>query len=169
VALDADHEAVDPGADGNYWKAFVAKLELDPSPMLPPKPVFLHSYADAGFQYVNSVVTTPEGDAVFGGLVRPTDGSTGVDYGDGQKIPPAAKDGIGNHNEDGFIAKYCKSGGLRWVKQLSTSASESVRGVAADGAGNTFATGAFSGTYDFGGPKQYSPAGWDPFALRVGP
>jgi hypothetical protein len=169
VTFDPLPLQTDPLADPDYWKGFVAKLELDPVETLPAKPVFLQSFADKGWQFVNSVATTTAGDAVFGGILFGVDGSTGVDFGDGVKAPPPGKADDDSYHEDGFIAKYCKSGGLRWSRRLSTTAVEEVHGVTVDTAGNTFATGKFGAKYSFGGGQSYTPAGEDVFTLKIGP
>lgn len=161
--------AIDPKLDMSDRKGFVAKLQLDPLPDLPPTPVVLHAFDDAGRIDVRSAAITPDGDAVFGGALYPADGSLGVDFGDGQKTPPAPKNANGDHDWDAFLVKYCKDGSLRWSRRYQTSAGEIIESVGVDGQGHTYATGQFSGPYDFEGPLQQTPLGWDAFVLRVGP
>jgi hypothetical protein len=160
---------VDPKLDMNDRKGYVAKLQLDPLPDLPPTPVILHAFNDAGRIDVRSVAITPDGDAVFGGALYPQDGSLGIDFGDGQRVAPAPKNAGGDHDWDAFLVKYCKDGSLRWSRRYQTPAGEIIESVGVDGLGHTYATGQFSGPYDFEGPLQQTPLGWDAFVLRVGP
>ncbi len=169
INLGAALSEVDPLLDMNDRKGYVAKLALDAAPNLPPKPVLLHAFNDVGRIDVRSAAITPDGDAVFGGTLLPHDGALGIDFGDGQKTPPAPKNAAGDHDWDAFLVKYCKDGDVRWSRRYQTSAGEIIESVGVDGAGHTYATGEFSGVYDFEGPIQLTPLGWDAFVLRVGP
>jgi hypothetical protein len=51
---------------------------------------------------------------------------------------------------DIFVAKYNGSGDLLWVKQAGGVSLNSGRGIAVDGAGNSYVTGVFQGTGPFG-------------------
>jgi len=170
ITLDPLPIQADPLADGSFYsKGFVAKLELSGDPAVPAKPVFLQALWDKGWQEVKSVAVSSDGDAVLGGVLYAFEGSTGVDFGDGAKIPPSGPDAGNNYHEDGFVVKYCKDGGLRWAKRFGTSAIETVFGVTTDNQGNTFATGSFDGKYDFDGSQSYTPFSEDVFTLRLGP
>lgn len=169
VLFDPLPSQQDPLHDENNPKAFLVKLEHSSDPLTPPAPVLLRMLTDAGSQQILSMATNSYGDVVIGGVLHDAGGSEGVDFGDGHRDPPPGVDDQGNFSDDGFVAKYCKNGGLRWARRLSTTSLEVVRAVAADGEGNTFATGTFGGKYDFGGAQALSPAGLDVFTLAIGP
>jgi hypothetical protein len=57
-------------------------------------------------------------------------------------------------NGQGYLAKYGPNGAFDWVDQFNVT---DLRGVAADGSGNAYLTGGFSGTVDFDpGPGTYN-------------
>jgi len=98
-------------------------------------------------------------------------GGTGVPAGDGIAVDGAgscyvtgtflgtATFGFGEANEtvlssngggDIFVAKYDRSGGLLWATKAGGAGLDGSRGIAVDGAGNSYATGYFSGDATFG-------------------
>jgi hypothetical protein len=169
VTLGDLPKQVDQTADNQNRKAFIAKLTVDSTkPTEPAKPVFLHALYDLADLTITSVVTTPDGDAVFGGVTQPAKGTTGIQFDDKTKLVSEINVD-GNYYPDGFVAKYCKDGSLRWARAVATPSREFVWGVAADGAGHTFAAGSFDGVYDFGCLKSIMPYGVDPFVLGIGP
>jgi len=58
---------------------------------------------------------------------------------------------VTNGNADVFLAKYDSFGTFAWSKGLGGTASDVVRGMAADGANNIVITGYFQGPVNFGG------------------
>lgn len=169
VVFDPLPAQADPLLDANNWKAFLVKLEHAADPMEPPVPVYLRTLTDAGWQQIRSIVAAPDGDVVIGGVVHDAGGAEGVDFGDGNKEPPPGADPQGNFSDDGFVARYCKNGGLRWARRLSTPYHESVLAVAAGSDGLTYANGSFGAKYDFGAGQALTPADIDVFTLAIGP
>jgi len=71
--------------------------------------------------------------------------------------------------DDVFLAKYDAGGNPLWAKSIGGSGAESGNGVAADGAGNVYITGSFSGTVDFNpgaGAVTLTSAGGDVFLAK---
>lgn len=52
-------------------------------------------------------------------------------------------------SDDAFICKYSTSGSLIWAKQIGGTGSDAASAITADGIGNVYTTGNFSGTADF--------------------
>jgi hypothetical protein len=61
---------------------------------------------------------------------------------------------------DGFVASFdAATGDLRWMHVVGASQEGVTRAIAADGDGNVYAAGDFSGTARFGGARVYDAAG----------
>jgi hypothetical protein len=58
-----------------------------------------------------------------------------------------------------FVAKLSPSGTVLWARQFGNAQETESAGIAVDGAGNVYTTGAFQGTVNFGGVSLTSPAG----------
>jgi hypothetical protein len=71
----------------------------------------------------------------------------------------------------GFITKLNSSGGLVWARALENSDSTFVYGLAADSAGNVYATGMFQGTIDLNSgaaiDARTSAGGNDIFVVKL--
>lgn len=153
-------------ASGNP-KGYVAKFTVDPTGANPPTPELFHVFNDAGRMDVRSAAIGPDGDAVFGGVLVSADGSTGIDFGDGNKTLPAPKNANGDYDYDAYVVRYCKDGALRWSRRYQTSAAEIIEAVGVDGQGRTYATGEFGGVYNFEGPQSLTPLNYDAFLMRT--
>lgn len=68
-------------------------------------------------------------------------------------------------SDDAFVRRYDASGTEVWTRQFGTEAGDYARGVATDGAGNVYVTGATSGRL----PGQTSAGGSDAFVRRYDP
>lgn len=169
ITLDPLPTQSDPAMDPSNWKAYLARLDRDPTGVTAPEPVFLRTFIDAGWIYVGNLVVTIDGDVAIGGSVMGLAASQGIDFGDGNKVaPPGIHTDLGYY-PDGYVAKYCSNGGLRWARRIGTTALEELVGITADDAGHVFATGTFGGKFDFGGGQALTPAGYDPVTLKIGP
>src|SRR5438105_3602696 len=60
---------------------------------------------------------------------------------------PAAYDTTYNGGHDAFVAKFNPSGALIWATYLGGPSDEIASGIAVDGAGNVYVTGATSGNF----------------------
>jgi len=67
---------------------------------------------------------------------------------------------------DVFIAKYNSSGFLQWVQIIGSTGTEYGYGIALDGAGNVYATGAFIAPINFGNVSQTSMGGLDVYVVK---
>jgi len=71
---------------------------------------------------------------------------------------------------DGFVAKLDSSNGkVLWVKSLGSSTRGQVMGVAVDSSGNVVASGAFRGSFDFGGTTVNAIYLDDAFVAKLDP
>ena len=72
---------------------------------------------------------------------------------------------------DVFVSKLTSAGALGWAKGLGGSGIDTGVGIAVDGSGNVYTTGAFSGTADFdpgsGTANLTSAGGTDVFVSRL--
>ncbi len=66
---------------------------------------------------------------------------------------------------DAFVRKFSPAGAELWTSQFGSSLSDEAFGVAVDGTGNTFVTGATEGTL----PGQTSAGDWDIFVRKFSP
>ena len=57
---------------------------------------------------------------------------------------------VAQGSPDGYVARYSEDGTVLWVRPISSSGLDEVRGVAVDAAGNAYVTGRFVGAIDLG-------------------
>jgi hypothetical protein len=69
-------------------------------------------------------------------------------------------------NIDIFLAKYNAAGVHQWSQRFGSTHHDYGYSVAADGSGNIFATGIFTGTADFGGGDRVSAGFYDIFLAK---
>jgi hypothetical protein len=82
-----------------------------------------------------------------------------VDFGGGGLISAGGSDDI-------FLAKYNAAGVHQWSQRFGSTHLDYGYSVAADGSGNIFATGIFTGTADFGGGDRVSAGFYDIFLAK---
>ncbi|WP_428662009.1 SBBP repeat-containing protein [Runella sp.] len=70
---------------------------------------------------------------------------------------------------DIFVAKYDKSGSVQWVQSAGGTGNDFGYGIAVDGNGNVYVTGAFSGTATFGSAIKTSAGETDIFITKYNP
>lgn len=70
---------------------------------------------------------------------------------------------------DVFVAKYDRGGSLQWIRTGGGAGSDVGHGLALDGAGNCYTTGAFSGSGEFGDLKAEGERGGRMFLLKFAP
>jgi hypothetical protein len=73
--------------------------------------------------------------------------------------------------EDGFVAKFSSDGALLWVRRFGGAGPDQVSALSADGSGNVFAAGGFTGPANAlpaPGPTIQSGGGRDGFVLALG-
>jgi hypothetical protein len=68
---------------------------------------------------------------------------------------------------DGFVTKLDGQGTFAWARPMGGTGFDAGLGVAVDGAGNVYATGAFSDKASFGGTTLTSAGGTDAFVARL--
>jgi hypothetical protein len=81
-----------------------------------------------------------------------------VDFGGGGLVSAGAT--------DIFVAKYNASGAHVWSARAGGTGTDTPYGVAANGSGEVYVTGSFSGTADFGGSNLVSAGGNDMFLVK---
>ena len=93
------------------------------------------------------------GNVVVGGSF-----SGNVDFGGGLR---ASAGGL-----DAFLASFTSAGTPRWSRRFGGDGDDELRGLAADAAGNAYATGVFEGTVDYGVGPLVSAGAFDAVALQ---
>ena len=107
------------------------------------------AFSDAGA----GIDVDPDGDVVITGFFRET-----VDFG-GVQLTSAGID-------DSFVARFDDGGNLVWAAAGGSTGADEGRGVAADAAGNTIATGRFFGTATFGSSEVVGSGSWDAYLAK---
>jgi hypothetical protein len=125
--------------------------------------VWTHSPTGAHGGSVHGIAVDADGNAYVSATLRGV-----ADFGTGQIA-----------HEDGdfaliksFVARYTSDGTVRWAVRIGGAGLQVVSSVAADGSGNVFAAGTFSGPTHFGSIRVSSCGPWgftDPFLTRLGP
>jgi hypothetical protein len=128
--------------------AFVVKLDASGAHL------WSKGFGGTGNQEVKSVALDKSGNALVVGAFEDT-----IDFGGGPLTVASGDSGA-------FLAKLDPSGAHLWSKVAGTVAE--ARSVAADAAGNVFATGMFAGTIDFGGGSLTSDL-TDAFVVKLDP
>ncbi|MDI1479128.1 SBBP repeat-containing protein [Polyangium sp. y55x31] len=68
---------------------------------------------------------------------------------------------------DVIVVKYDPTGAVLWAKKYGDASTQIGNGIAVDGAGNVFVTGAFQGSINFGGGPFTSAGGDDLFVAKL--
>jgi hypothetical protein len=120
-------------------------------------------FSTGGYSGVMAVALDSSGNIDVGGTY-----GNSVDFDPGRGVTTLPTMG------GGFIVQLNRSGGLNWARALESgdsSSSVSVYGLAADGAGNVYATGKFSGSVDLdpnaSNQTQTSAGGADVFVVKL--
>jgi peptidoglycan hydrolase-like protein with peptidoglycan-binding domain len=132
------------------------------------KDIFVLKLNSSGvFQWVNTLGGSAD-DRSYGIAVDSSGNSyvTGpfqgtVDFGGGNVTS------AGPGSNDIFVLKLNSSGVFQWVNTLGGSADDRSYGIAVDSSGNSYVTGYFNGTVDFGGGDITSAGGADIFVLKL--
>jgi Leucine-rich repeat (LRR) protein len=74
---------------------------------------------------------------------------------------------ISTGSDDIFVAKYDASGILLWVRQAGGTDNDQGRGIALDASGNSYVTGPFASTANFGSTTLTSTDGSDIFVAKL--
>jgi hypothetical protein len=82
-----------------------------------------------------------------------------VDFGAGKVTSAGAA--------DIFILKLNSSGTFQWVNTFGGTSTDVGQGIAVDSSGNSYITGRFRETVDFGGGNIISAGGGDIFVLKL--
>ena len=114
-----------------------------------------NSFRGAGTDLVTSVAHNGSGDVFIGGRFQADIGFS----------PPLNSAGL----SDGFVARMGSGGNVVWVSQIASVDNVSVADVAADGAGNCYATGFVVSSADFDGTVVGGDGAGDVFVARYSP
>jgi len=68
---------------------------------------------------------------------------------------------------DIFVLKLNSSGTFQWVKTFGSASSDYGYGIAVDSSGNSYITGYYGNTIDFGGGNVTTNGNWDVFVLKL--
>jgi len=120
-------------------------LDANPKVLDNPSTLWVKQFGSSSGDGAYGVAVDTSGDIFVGGY---TDGV----------LPGQTSAG----GRDGFLSKYDSSRNLLWTRQLGTSGSDYVYGVAADAVGNVFIAGNTSGTL----PGMSSSGGTDGFIRK---
>jgi hypothetical protein len=130
--------------------AFLVKLDDNGVPLWSKR------FGDAADQEGVSVATDPGGNVLLTGFFFGT-----IDLGKGELAAVGAA--------NGFLAKLDPAGSTIWSRSFGDSGDQRGAAVAADGLGNAWATGYFSGAADFGGGAITSRGASDAFLVELSP
>ncbi|MCC6437657.1 MAG: hypothetical protein IT196_21690, partial [Acidimicrobiales bacterium] len=153
----------DVNADGEAWIAgnFRGSVDFDPGPaevarisegvLVANDDLFLARYgADGSLQWVVTPVDSSRSDGLTSVAVDAADNAHVVGRFNGTLVLAAGTTltFASAVEQAGFIAKYDGAGSLAWA--YATDERSYLYSVATDAAGNTFVTGVYKGTIDFG-------------------
>jgi hypothetical protein len=128
----------DPGvgtkalSSGRYSDGFLSKLDSAGN--------FVFAQQYAGERFANTVALDDRGNTYLAGSFAGT-----VDFDPGT----ARTERSSNGSNDAFISKLDAVGNHLWTRTLGGVARDGISNVTADGSGNVYALGSFSGTVDF--------------------
>ena len=115
---------------------------------------WVKTYGGTSFDYGYGIAVDSSGNSYITGYFEGT-----VDFGGGDVTAAG--------NKDIFILKLNSSGTFQWVKTYGSTSSDYGYGIAVDSSGNSYTTGTFEGTVDFGGGDVTSAGGSDIFVLKL--
>ena len=102
----------------------------------------------------DGIAVDSSGNSYITGFFRGT-----VDFGGGDVTSAGS--------EDIFVLKLNSSGTFQWVKTFGGTSTDYGNDIAVDSSGNSYITGYFEGTVDFGGGDVTSAGGADFFVLKL--
>ena len=114
----------------------------------------VNTYGSISADYGYGIAVDSSGNSYITGYFANT-----IDFGGGNVTT--------NGNWDVFVLKLNSSGTFQWVNTYGGTALDYGYGVAVDSSGNSYATGAFFLTVDFGGGDVTSAGGADIFVLKL--
>ena len=114
----------------------------------------VNTYGSISADYGYGIAVDSSGNSYITGYFANT-----IDFGGGNVTT--------NGNWDVFVLKLNSSGVFQWVNTYGGTALDYGYGVAVDSSGNSYATGAFFLTVDFGGGDVTSAGGADIFVLKL--
>jgi len=115
---------------------------------------WVSTFGDTSFDVGRGIAVDSSGNSYITGYFGGT-----VDFGAGN-VTSAGSDDI-------FVLKLNSSGTFQWVNTYGGASSDIGQGIAVDSSGNSYITGYFGGTVDFGGGDVTSAGGYDIFVLKL--
>jgi len=115
---------------------------------------WVNTYGGASSDIGYGITIDSSGNSYITGYFKAT-----VDFGAGN-VTSAGSDDI-------FVLKLNSSGTFQWVSTFGDTSFDVGRGIAVDSSGNSYITGYFGGTVDFGGGDVTSAGGYDIFVLKL--
>ena len=117
---------------------------------------WVNTYGGSTFDVGEDITVDSSGNSYITGYFEGT-----VDFGGGNVTSAGAA--------DIFILKLNSSGTFQWVNIFGGTSTDVGQGIAVDSSGNSYITGSFQGTVDFGS-GDITPSGFDDiFVLKVNP
>ena len=117
---------------------------------------WVNTYGGSAFDVGEDITVDSSGNSYITGYFEGT-----VDFGGGNVTSAGAA--------DIFILKLNSSGTFQWVNTYGGTSTDVGQGIAVDSSGNSYITGSFQGTVDFGS-GDITPSGFDDiFVLKVNP
>ena len=115
---------------------------------------WVNTYGGSAFDVGQDITVDSSGNSYITGYFEGT-----VDFGGGNVTSAGAA--------DIFILKLNSSGTFQWVNTYGGTSTDVGQGIAVDSSGNSYITGSFQGTVDFGS-GDITPSGFDDiFVLKV--
>ena len=115
---------------------------------------WVNTYGGTSNEAGNGIAVDSSGNSYVTGYFQGT-----VDFGSGD-ITPAG-------GADIFVLKLNSSGTFQWVNTFGGTSGDFGYGITVDSSGNSYVTGYFEGTVDFGGGNITSSGGADIFVLKL--
>ena len=113
-----------------------------------------NSYGDTSFDLGYGIAVDSSGNSYITGNFFGT-----VDFGGGDVTSAGGS--------DIFVLKLNSSGTFQWVKTFGSASSDYGYGIAVDSSGNSYITGYYGNTIDFGGGNVTTNGNWDVFVLKL--
>jgi peptidoglycan hydrolase-like protein with peptidoglycan-binding domain len=115
---------------------------------------WVNTYGGSAFDVGHDIAVDSSGNSYITGYFEGT-----VDFGGGNATSAGAA--------DIFILKLNSSGTFQWVNIFGGTSTDVGQGIAVDSSGNSYITGSFLGTVDFGGGNVTSAGSDDIFVLKL--
>lgn len=143
---------------GGCWLGCSDDSTSPPPPPPPAQPADDWAVNDGGggFDYGYGAVADSAGNVYVAGKYTGT-----ADFGDTTFTD--------NGSGDVFVVKYDKDGNYLWAVRAGGTAVDDAQAIAADGSGNVYITGQFTGTASFGSFNLFSAGSQDIFVAKLDP